>query len=55
MDRIQPIMTKVRPVKKLFIIEPDDLTTFIKVIRLCSGEIMGQKNLILINDQAPQL
>jgi hypothetical protein len=52
MDRIETILTKVRPVKKLFILEPGDRTTFVRCLRLCSEEILGIRNLFLINNES---
>jgi hypothetical protein len=51
MDRIETIITKVRPIKKLFILDPDDRATFLRCLRLCSEEILGIKNLFLINNE----
>ena len=51
MDKIQTIVTKVRPIKKLFILEPDDMTTFVQCLRLCSKEILGIGNLFLLNNE----
>lgn len=51
MDKLVTISTRVRPIKKLFIIEPDDILKLIKIIELISSEINGYSNLILVNDK----
>ena len=51
MNRIGTIKTKIRPVKKLFLIEPDDIKQFVEIIHSVSMEIAGLSNPILTNDQ----
>ena len=50
MNRIVTVTTKVRPIKKLFIIEQHDFSRLIEIIKLVSDEIDGLSNLILLND-----
>jgi hypothetical protein len=50
MNRIETLATRVRPVKKLFIIEQDDREQLVKIITSVSKEITGLSNLILVND-----
>jgi len=51
MSRIETIRTKVRPIKKLFIVEEDDVDAFFQVVGFVTGEVMGLSNLILLNDE----
>lgn len=51
MNRIGTIRTRVRPVKKLFIVEKDDLKRLIEIIKIVSKEVAGLSNLIMTNDQ----
>jgi hypothetical protein len=44
------IITRVRPIKKLCIIEKTDFSRFIEIINIYSKELCGILNLILIND-----
>jgi hypothetical protein len=48
--RNESIKTRVRPIKKLCIIENNDFPRLIEIIRIYSKEICGILNLILIND-----
>lgn len=50
MDKIATIETVVRPIKKLFVIDPDDRQGFINFIKISSGDMNGIRNLILLND-----
>lgn len=47
--RTEFIQTKVRPIKKLFILDELDIESFIRVLREISDEIDSAHNLILIN------
>lgn len=49
MDRLALITTAVRPIKKLFILEDGDLDRFAAIVRLCSQEIAGITNILLLN------
>jgi hypothetical protein len=48
--RTEYILTKVRPIKKLFIIEHDDYDSFAKLFIEIQNEIDSIQNLILVND-----
>lgn len=50
MQRIGTVTTKVRPVKKLFVINPGDETRLREIVKLTTEEIGGVYNLILLND-----
>ena len=50
MDRIATIETVIRPIKKLFVIDPNDRQGFISFIKISSGDMNGIGNLILLND-----
>jgi hypothetical protein len=50
MSQIETIVSKVRPIKKISIIE-DEISTFLKIIQDYSKEIGGFYNLILLNDE----
>lgn len=50
MSQIETIVSKVRPIKKLSIID-DDFSTFFKIIQDYTGELGGFYNLILLNDE----
>jgi len=50
MSQIETIVSKVRPIKKLSIIE-DDISIFLKIIQDYSKEIGGFYNLVLLNDE----
>ena len=52
MSSIETITTKVRPIKKLFVIEPDDFDRLAHIIKQTSKEIWGLSNLILLHDAA---
>ncbi len=45
------ITTKARPIKKVCIINKDDLENLLNVIKIFSSEVGGFLNLILINDE----
>lgn len=45
------IITKIRPIKKLCIIEENDLDRLIQIIKVYSMEVTGILNLILINNE----
>ncbi len=51
MRKTGTIVTRVRPVKKLFIIEANDLSLFLKIVEFVSQEIVGLSNIILLNDE----
>jgi hypothetical protein len=44
-------MTLVRPIRKLFVIENGDLSTFVKLVEFCSEDLNGIRTLILLNDE----
>lgn len=46
------IMTLVRAIRKLFVIETDDLATFEKLVAFCSEDLNGIRTLILLNDES---
>lgn len=48
MNRIESVTTGVRPIKKLFILDPEDLDRMIEIIRLSSNEIAGITNNIVL-------
>ena len=50
MDRILTIETLVRPIRKLYVLEPDDLESFISFIELSTDDVNGIFNIVLIND-----
>lgn len=52
MDRIATIETVIRPIKKLFVIDPDDRQGFISFIKSSTGDMNGIRNLILLNDDS---
>ena len=45
------VMTLVRPIRKLFVIENGDITTFARLVGFCSEDLNGIRTLILINDE----
>jgi hypothetical protein len=49
MNRTAIITTKVRPVKKMFVIEHGDIDRITAIIKLRSREIYGLSNLIMEN------
>ena len=51
MYRNGTIITKIRPIKKLCIIEENDLDRLIQIINVYSMEVTGILNLILINNE----
>jgi hypothetical protein len=56
MGKIRQLATRVRPIRKIFIVDEHDISTFKKIIRASSSEIAGVLNLIfstqadLVND-----
>jgi hypothetical protein len=48
--RTEFIQTKVRPIKKLFILDESDFQSFIKILREISDEVDIIQNLILLNN-----
>lgn len=51
MDRIVTLETVVRPIRKLYVIEPGDMRAFVNFVELSSGDVNGLANLILLNDE----
>jgi hypothetical protein len=51
MNEIVNVMTLVRPIRKLFVIEDGDLSTFVKLVDYCSEDLNGIRTLILLNDE----
>jgi len=49
--RTEYIQTKVRPIKKLYIIEPDDYDSFSKIFLQLQDEIDSINNLIFVNNE----
>lgn len=47
MNRIESITTRVRPIKKLFVVDSKDINRFTEIIRLLSHEIAGITNVII--------
>lgn len=45
------VMTLVRPIRKLFVIEDGDISTFARLVAFCSEDMNGIRTLILINDE----
>jgi hypothetical protein len=45
------VMTSVRPIRKLFVNEDGDISTFAKLVEFCSEDMNGIRTLILINDE----
>jgi hypothetical protein len=44
-------MTLVRPIRKLFVIEAGDISTFAKLVEFCTEDMNGIRTLILLNDE----
>jgi hypothetical protein len=51
MSELINVMTLVRPIRKLFVIESGDLPTFAKLVEFCSEDLNGIRTLILLNDE----
>lgn len=51
MSELINVMTLVRPIRKLFVIEDGDLSTFAKIVEFCSEDLNGIRTLILLNDE----
>jgi hypothetical protein len=51
MSELISVMTLVRPIRKLFVIENGDLSTFQKLVEFCSEDLNGIRTLILLNDE----
>lgn len=50
MDRIITIETLVRPIRKLYVLEPGDIEAFISFIELSTDDVNGIFNIVLLND-----
>lgn len=50
--RTEFIQTKIRPIKKLFIIESNDFSAFIKIFKEIISEVDSIQNLIFINEES---
>ena len=50
MNRVSSVITKVRPIKKLFLIDETDIDRFVAIIQSVTLEVAGISNLILINN-----
>jgi hypothetical protein len=51
MSELINLKTVVRPIRKLFVIEDGDISTFAKIVEFCSEDLNGIRTLILINDE----
>ena len=51
MTELINLKTVVRPIRKLFVIEDGDISTFAKIVEFCSQDLNGIRTLILINDE----
>src|SRR6266567_619084 len=52
MNKVVSIRTKVRPIKKLLLIDQDQRSIFASFLNLVSEEISGFRNIVLLNDDA---
>ncbi len=50
LDKITNIRTTVRPIRKLFVIDANDINTLLRFIEFCSTDLHGIRNIILLND-----
>ncbi len=50
MVRIGTVTTKVRPIRKLFVLDDGDLPGFLSVVKAVSTELVGLSNLILLRN-----
>ncbi|MCB9191198.1 MAG: hypothetical protein H6602_06010 [Flavobacteriales bacterium] len=48
--RVEHIFTKVRPIKKMFVIEPSDYKAFSKIFKDIQSEVDSIHNLVFVND-----
>jgi hypothetical protein len=52
MSELINLKTVVRPIRKLFVIEDGDISTFAKIVEFCSEDLNGIRTLILVNDES---